>query len=306
MKEGEGARRALADQRRRTTARRDLARAPGFAEVSPAVGALDEAAFDRRLSEDPDAALTLLADLTGAADPALRALARRLAGRVVLSFGRSGAATGSGIGRLVRRPLVPGRDLDVDASVGALAEAAGTGVPPSTDELVARGWARPRTALCLVVDRSGSMGGARLASAALAASAVAHRAPDDHSVLAFAADVVVVKAQDAARPPDAVVDDLLTLRGHGPTNLALALREARTQLARSTAPRRRVILLSDCRPTAGADPVAEARRLDGLAIVAPEDDADDARALAAAAGGICVTVAGPSSVPAALAALVPA
>jgi hypothetical protein len=63
------------------------------------------------------------------------------------------------------------------------------------------------------------------------------------------------------------------------------------------------VLLSDGRATAGGDALAEARTLDGLVVLAPAGDADDARALAAAAGGRCVELAGPTSVPAALASL---
>ena len=54
----------------------------GFDEVSPEVGTLDPDAFDELLEGDPDAALGLLAAMTGATDEGLRALARRLAGRM--------------------------------------------------------------------------------------------------------------------------------------------------------------------------------------------------------------------------------
>ena len=74
--------------------------------------------------------------------------------------------------------------------------------------------------------------------------------------VAFAEEALVVKAQDRHRPPDEVVDDLLTLRGFGTTDLARALRVARLQLERSTAGRRLAIVLSDCRATAGEDPLA--------------------------------------------------
>ena len=78
----------------------------------------------------------------------------------------------------------------------------------------------PGTALCLIVDRSGSMGGGPLAAAAVAAAAVAWRTPADYTVLAFDSDVVVAKSQDVAKSTDRVVNDILTLRGHGTTDLA--------------------------------------------------------------------------------------
>lgn len=272
--------------------------------MSPKVGSLDEAAFDDELRRSPDEALSLLADLTGATDPALRELARRLAGRVVLRLGRGGPVRARGVGRLRPSRLDGGGDLDVDASLDAILAGTASGTGASLDDLRSRSWARPSTAVCLVVDRSGSMGGARLATAALAASAVAFRAPEDHSVIAFADDVVVLKAQDARRPAEQVVDDLLALRGHGPTDLALGLRAARAQLDRSTAANRAVVLLSDGRPTKGDDPAPAARAVESLYVLAPAGDADDARDLAAAAGGRCVEVGGPSGVAAALAALV--
>jgi hypothetical protein len=68
--------------RRKTTSRRALEQQPHFDEISPEVGELDEDALSRALDEDPDDTLALLAELTGATDPELRELARRLAGRL--------------------------------------------------------------------------------------------------------------------------------------------------------------------------------------------------------------------------------
>ena len=95
-----------------------------------------------------------------------------------------------------------------------------------------------------------------------------------------------------------VVDDLLTLRGHGTTDLALALRAAKAQLMRSNAARRLVVLLSDCRPTTGSDPVEDAGAVDELFVVAPAGDSEEGEALACAAGGRCATLDGPSGIPA--------
>ena len=303
MLEGEAAQEALTEAARRTTSRRDLSRSPAFAALSPEVGALDEAAFERALADDPDAVLGLLADMAGATDERLRRLARRLAGRVAVRLGRAGPARERGTGRLRRVPLAPGGDLDVDASFEALVVSAAAGRPPVLADLRATEWARPSVALCLVVDRSGSVGGERLATAALAAAAVALRAPHDHSVVAFSDVALVLKAQDERRPVEQVVDALLTLRGHGTTDLALALRTAERQLARSSARRKLTVLLTDGRATAGGDPLPAARRLDELVLVAPADDAASARALAADAGARFELLHGPSDVPRALSVL---
>ncbi len=303
LKEGEQAERAVADAARRTVARRALARHEGFAEISPDIGRLDEDAFADALRRDPDAALALLADLTGAVDERLRELARRLAGRVVVDLARRGAPSRRGIGRLATLPLTRAEgDLDVDASLDELARTGGAGVPDA-DALHVRTWRRPGTALCLLVDRSGSMGGERLATAAVAAAAVAGRAPRDYSVLAFAADVVVLKSQDVTRPPEQVVRDLLALRGFGVTDLAAAFRAAAGQLQRSRAARRLTLLLSDGRATVPGDVIGAARALDELVVVAPAADRDDAAELAGAAGARLATVTGPADIPDVFAAL---
>jgi Mg-chelatase subunit ChlD len=304
VKEGSEAQEALADQRRQTVSRRMLGRHQRFEQVSPQVGVLDQSAFDDAMVEDQDETLALLADLTGATDQRLRELARRLAGRLMVDLAKSGEARSRGVGRMRTEKFdEEGGDLDIDASLEPLQLARARGVAPDLNELRVRVWTRPASALCLVVDRSGSMGGDRLAAAAVAAAAVAWRAPDDYSVLAFSDHVVVIKSQDMWRGPEEVVDDLLTLRGHGTTDLSLALRVARSQLTRSNAARRLVILLSDCRPTAGGDPVGGARAVDELFVIAPAGDSDEGEALACAAGGRCAALEGPSGIPAVFAQL---
>lgn len=301
MKEGAAADRAVSEAGRRTRARRDLARTDGFDEVSPEVGQLDEDAFDKGMQSDPDAALALLADLTGATDERLRALARRLAGRIMVDVARRGRARPRRVGRMVRRHFRDdGGEIDLDGSLEAIAIARGTGSAVDPADLVVRDWAKPGTGLCLLVDRSGSMTGRPLATAAVAAAAVATRAVSDYSVVAFAADAIVAKSQDVPKSTEAVVTDVLTLRGFGTTDLALALRTAGRQLERSTAGRRIVVLLSDCRSTVPGDAHRAAAALEELVILAPAGDSTDAEAFAAATGARLATIDGPTDIPQAL------
>ena len=287
---------------RRTTSRRDLAKHEGFEQISPEVGELDEAAFDEAMDHNPDETLAMLADLTAATDPKLRALAKRLAGRLMLEVSRRGPVKPRGIGKLVTQPYRPdGGDLDLDASIEELVEARGLRRAANPEGLYVRGWAKPGTALCLMIDRSGSMGGRPLATSAVAVAAIAWRAPDDYSVLAFGKDIVVAKSQNTPKSPERVINDVLTLRGFGTTDVAGALQTAAVQLNRSRAGRRIGILLSDCRATVPGDVDAAARGLDELCIIAPEDDDDEARALAHRVGARLVTVEGPSQIPDALA-----
>ena len=269
--------------------------------MSPEVGELDEAAVDEQMLESPDDTMALLADLTAATDPKLRELAKRLAARLFLDVSRRGPVRPRGTGKLVSLPFTPeGGDLDIDQSMEGIAEAFGSNSAVDPDRLRVRGWARPGTALCLMVDRSGSMGGKPLAASAVAAAAVAWRSPEDYSVLAFGKDVVVAKSQDVHKDPDRVVTDVLTLRGFGTTDLAGALQVAHLQLMRSRAGRRIAVLLSDCRATVDGDVAAAAGMLEELLIVAPEGDSAEAEKLAASVGARLTTVAGPSEVAAAI------
>ncbi len=254
------------------------------------------------MAEDPDETLALMAELTSATDPTLRELARRLAGRLMLEVSRRGPVRPRGVGRLARRRYRDDAgELDIDASMDAIVSARAAGASPERDGLYVTQWTTPSTALCLLVDRSGSMGGKPLATSAVAAAAVASRMPQDYSVLAFGRDVVVAKSQDVDKSADAVVNDVLSLRGFGTTDLAGALRVAAEQLARTRAGRKITVVLSDCRATVDGDPVAAARRLDEVVIIAPASDDAEAQVLATAVGARLVTIEGPSEVPEALA-----
>lgn len=267
--------------------------------MSPEVGELDEAAIDEAMRDNPDDTLSMIADLTAATDPKLREAAKHLAGRLMLDLAGSTTHQRRGIGRIVTRPFRGEGDIDIDASSEAF-EGIGSQRRVKVDELFARTWSKRDTALCLVVDRSGSMGGKPLATSALAAAAVALREPDDYSVIAFGRDVIVAKSQDIPRPGADVVNSVLTLRGFGTTDLAGALRAAAEQLSRSRAARKVVVLLSDCRATETGDVEAAARAVDELCIVAPEGDDAEARTLASSVGARITTVSEPTDVPSAL------
>lgn len=235
--------------------------------------------------------------MTQATDKALSALARRLAGRLVMDVARTGNARSRGTGRLVRAPAdESSSDIDIDSSLDALVTARAERRPPALDELVATRWQQPLTAVCLLIDRSGSMNGERLASAALAGAICSWRAPQHFAVIAFGDKAVVMKSLTQTVPSEQLITQILALRGHGTTDVRLALVAAQRQLASSAATRRVTILLSDAEVTTGGDPQPAARALDELIVIAPGDAPEHARALVAAAGGRLAEVGGPMSV----------
>jgi hypothetical protein len=98
----------------------------------------------------------------------------------------------------------------------------------------------------------------------------------------------VLQSPGRRRPPDDLVGDLLTLRGLGTTDLAGALSAAAGQLARAGSPDRLAILMSDCLPTAGGDPLLSLRGIDRLHVLGTSLDPESlaaGRALARRGGG---------------------
>jgi len=283
----------------KTVGRHELSRHARFAEISPEVGVLDEQAVNQALTEDP-AVFELLAAMTNATDESLRAAAIRLSSSIVLDRARAGRASMRGISRL--RPVrgATDGDLDIDASIEGVSAARAESRPVALDDLTTVHWARPHTAFAVVVDRSGSMSGARLASAATVAAACALRGPAEHAVLSFAASVDVIRPLVSDIVPAAVAERLLRLRGHGVTRLADALKAAREQLSPARARRRVVILLSDCRSTDDDDTIETARTLPELIILAPADDHEQAAHLAGLSGARWAAIADPLNAAAAL------
>lgn len=272
--------------------------------MSPEVGELDEAAVEAGLLDDPDEMLSLLADLAGATDQRLRDATRRLSARLFLDLARRGPTARRGVGKLIEQSYRPdGGDLDIDASFDSIVEAAARRAAVDVERLRIRSWSTPDTALCLLVDRSGSMGGKPLATAAMAAAAVAMRNPASYSVVVFGKDVVAVKHQGSDKSSEQVVTDVLSLRGHGTTDLAGALQAACQQLDRSRAVRKITVLLSDCRATVDGDVSTAAAALSEMVIVAPEHDCEEALRFANECNARIATVSGPSQIVDSLAAV---
>ena len=303
------AREALDAERVRTTPRSHYEGQPGFGLLSPETGTLDASEVAAQASADPDETLALLADMAAASDRRMAALAARLAGRLAFDLARAGKVSAGGVGRLetARADRTEG-DIDIDLSLDGLLEARAAGRAPRLEDLWVQRWQRPATAISLIVDRSGSMGGPPAGRGRRwRRRPVPCERPSSGRRWRSVTGSWPSSPPSAIRPALAVVDDVLRLRGYGTTDLAAALDAARTQLARCTARRKVAVLLrSDCRATAGGDPVTAARRLDELCVIAPAGDAADAEAFAMAANARFAAIAGPQSIPEAIAAVLSA
>jgi MoxR-like ATPase len=278
---------------RRTIGRAELAaRHESFGAISPDVGQLDEDLLAALLAADPDAAVTLLADLARATDRELRAAAQRLAARVFFRLGAAGRQPARGTRRLAAGQAEG--DLDLDKTLDRWSGP----WPPEAGDLVTRSWQAHRRTLCLLIDHSGSMSGLAVAIAAVAAASVVLAASEGGwgggpglapAIVAFSRGVTVLQALGTRRDPVGLVGDLVALRGHGMTDLAAALRAAAAQLAGAAVGERVAVLLSDCLPTAGGDPALALTGIGRLHVLCPLPTADAERAaadLARRGGGV--------------------
>jgi magnesium chelatase subunit D len=276
---------------RRTIGRAELAaRHEAFGDLSPDVGQLDEDVLAELLTADPDMAVTLLADLARATDRELRAAAQRLAARIFFRLGAAGQKPARGT-----RRLGPGRaegDLDLEKTLDRW-----SGFwPPDASDLVTRSWQARRRTVCLLIDHSGSMSGLAVAIAAVAAASVVLAASEGGwgggrgltpAIVSFSGAVTVLQAQGTRRDPGELVGDLVSLRGHGMTDLTAALRAAAAQMAGAAADDRTAVLLSDCMPTAGGDPALALAGISRLHVLCPlpTPEAEQAAATLARRGG---------------------
>jgi len=271
------------------------------------IGQLDVEAVDEAARVDLDETLELLVDLAKATDASIRLAARQLAVRLTIRPPRATSGYRSGTARLstVDDPLA-GVDLDLDATLARLDQHPRL----RADDVRVRAWRSPATAYVLLVDASGSVAGRRIATALVTAAAVAARMrPDDElAVVAFWSRAVVLRPIRSIAATTDLVGALLTLRGGGTTDLALALRTGLRQAGAARARRREVLLLTDGIATAGSDPITVAAsagsagaRLHVLGLSDDEPSYRSCTRLAGAGGGRYAGLIRASQAPAAVA-----
>ena len=288
---------AVKFERREVWTREELKQYPLLQDLVAEPGQVDRGVFADAIAEDVEQMLDLMPHLAKASDGKLRRVAREVAGRLVVRFAEAAGGASSGEGKWRAARWTPGAEVDLEAVLEELLIARSLGEPLDIEHLQARSWQRRATAVCLVVDNSGSMGASRLSAAAIATAALAMRAPSDFSVIAVADRALVLKTQGSTRPVDKIVDDLFGLRSYGWTNLALGLTAARIQLARSSAHRKMTIVLTDGQANRGTDPADEAARLDQVHVIVPGTPNDQVRAIAAAGRGRVVAFSGLKEAP---------
>ena len=262
----------------------------------------DPDAFQQLYQEDEQEAMSLLGDLVpNAPEDYLRELTRRLALKIVIKLARHDPTANPGKGKL--RPVryrFNSDDLDLDRT---LEEIAGKTYPEYDDFWVMER-VRARRTYALLLDVSGSMRGIKLMNAALAAGSLARNLRgDDFAVVLFWRDAAVLKRATQAKPHARLIDEILSVRARGLTNLRLGLQVGLRELGRTATQEKVGIIFTDGIHNLGEDPMPIAARYPRLHVIGTSLEDGRVRAcqeLAAHGRGKCVFINQLEDIPAAI------
>ena len=222
------------------------------------------------------AQLRPLADLfePPAVDPAVRAMAERIARRLSIRRPTRDRAGRRGSGALESLPYrYASDDIDLDRTLEVLTERP---MPEDTD-IIVRERVRTRRAVALLVDVSGSMKGEKIRTMAATVGALAADLESEElALVAFWRDAALLKPLHTCRPGTGLLDDLLRIPAKGLTNVHFALTVGLAELGRSSARQRIALLLSDCVHNAGPDPRSVALCFPRLDVLLQTDGEHDA------------------------------
>lgn len=195
--------------------------------------------------------------------PQIRALAVKIASRLIIKIGRQIADTGYRSGKLkLVRGFADGTEIELDRSLESFTEQPELGI---LENIMSYTRQKERRAFVIMLDHSYSMKGIKIILAAITAASIAQHFKRDYAILAFSNRVSVLKGIDDSIGPEKVLQRLFALELKGDTDVRLALEAGLKQL--DSFERKRGLILTDGAWNQGGDPLEAAVRYDKLSVI---------------------------------------
>ncbi len=193
----------------------------------------------------------------------VRALAVKIASRLIIKIAKQIADTGYRSGKLrLVNGITDGVDIELDHSLERYADAPERGI---IDSLVSYTRHREREAFVMMFDRSYSMKGMKIILAGITAASIAQHFKRDYAILAFSNEVSLLKGIDESTGPEEVLEKLFALELQGDTDIRLALNSGLEHI--SGFDRKAGLILTDGAWNRGGDPLESAGRFDKLSVI---------------------------------------
>ena len=196
---------------------------------------------------------------------------RMLLDKTVESLLQEGKSLASRGGIVTKRTAIvhynPSNEWDLESSLDTMLSK-GTHKVPTYQDMFSRKTIRSKRFFVILADKSNSLG-PTIDYVALAVSILAAAVRnEEYAILFFDDNVKEVKSVRSFKDEGEVLEEILDVTCGGATNLHRAFEEVSNQLAASPAGSEGIcVLVSDCIPTVGPDPLEEASLLPQIEIL---------------------------------------
>ncbi|NIO04063.1 MAG: AAA domain-containing protein [Proteobacteria bacterium] len=207
--------------------------------------------------------LEVFANIFGMLKHDVRAMAVKIASRLIIKIAKQIADTGYRSGQLkLVRGFTDGAEIELDRSLEKYAEEPDRGV---VDNLMSYRRHRERNAFVMMFDHSYSMKGMKIILAAITAASIAQHFKNDYAILAFSNQVSFLKGIEEPTGPEEVLEKLFALELRGDTDIRLALERGLRHIDKFE--RKMGLLLTDGAWNQGGNPLQVAVKFDKLSVI---------------------------------------
>jgi hypothetical protein len=227
-------------------------------------------------------ALEVFANIFGMLKHNIRALAVKIASRLIIKIAKQISDTGCRSGPLkLVRGFTDGAEIELDSSLEKYTEEPERGI---LENLVSYVRHQERRAFIMMFDHSYSMKGMKIILAAITAAAIAQHFKQDYAVFAFSNQVSILKGVEDNTGPEEVLERLFALELYGDTDVRLVLETGLNHIRNFE--QKTGLLLTDGAWNRGGDPLNTAARFDKLSVIGfPPAKQEIIRALAVRGDG---------------------